>query len=178
MAFTRTARPARANRSVRSFGAAPARKASLHSDTLRTVAFAPDEADSRYTSAGKPYVRTRGTLTWRKQDLVRTLMIFGDLAEQMAAPMLDGASVVLEGRFKRVRNEDGTLGGEFFVAERLVNILDAEGRPVSGDGTGRVIEGHYREGYYRRQHYGPGNSMVKRIWVEGTDVNGGPRKAA
>lgn len=153
-------------------------KARMHSESLRKVAFAPFEATSRRTVKDVPFIRARGEITWRDQRLERTLMMFGELAAQTAAPILDGFTVVLEGRFKRVRQDDGRLGGEFFVAERIVNVLDAEGRPVTGDGTGRTIEGHYREGHYRRQHYGPRNSLVKEIWVEGTNVNGGLRAAA
>lgn len=171
-----SARSARVRRTPQ--GAFATRKASLHTETLRTVAFAPDEATSDVSSTGKPYVKARGTLTWRNQDLTRTLMFFDDMAADVASPILEGATVVMEGRFKRVRHADGSLGGEFFVASRLMNVLDAEGRPVLGDGTGREIRGHHRVGYYRRQRHGPANSLVKRIWVEATEVNGGVRQAA
>jgi hypothetical protein len=40
----------------------------------------------------------------------------------------------------------------------------------------RSVEGHDREGYWRRQRHGPKNSLVKIIWIAATRVKGGSRR--
>jgi hypothetical protein len=55
-------------------------------------------------------------------------------------------------------------------------LLDGVETEIASDWTPaapRSIEGHDREGYWRRQHHGPKNSLVKIIWIQATRVKGG-----
>jgi hypothetical protein len=60
-------------------------------------------------------------------------------------------------------------------------LIDGVETEISEDWTGaapRTISGHEREGYWRRQHHGPRNSLVKVIWIGSSRVNGGSRSPA
>ena len=107
-------------------------KARMHSESLRKVAFAPFEATSKRTVKDVPFIRARGEITWRDQRLERTLMMFGELAAQTAAPILDGFTVVLEGRFKRVRQDDGRLGEPTDIADVVTFLVTDDARWITG----------------------------------------------
>lgn len=60
-------------------------------------------------------------------------------------------------------------------------LIDGVETEVGPDWTGtapRTLSGHEREGYWRRQHHGPRNSLVKVIWIGSSRVNGGSRSPA
>lgn len=40
--------------------------------------------------------------------------------------------------------------------------------------TGRTCAPHLRRGHIRRQHYGPNNALVKKVWIEPMFVNADP----
>src|SRR3546814_4382357 len=88
-----------------------------------------------------------------------------------------GTSLKTRGhRCNVVDRNTGRVGGEFFRATDVIKVYDAEGREIDGS-TGIILTGHERSGHYRRQHYGPNNSLVKIVWINEVQVNGGSQAA-
>ena len=61
-------------------------------------------------------------------------------------------------------------------AEPTTMLLDGVETEIGSDwkaAAPRTVEGHPREGYWRRQHHGPKNGLVKVIWINATYVKGG-----
>jgi len=62
------------------------------------------------------------------------------------------------------------------LPEPTTMLLDGVETEIGSDwkaAAPRTVEGHPREGYWRRQHHGPKNSLVKVIWINATYVKGG-----
>ena len=53
---------------------------------------------------------------------------------------------------------------------RIGHVYDQNGERI-GLGTGRVMAVHMRAGHARRQHHGPGNSLVKFVYIPPVLVN-------
>lgn len=51
--------------------------------------------------------------------------------------------------------------------------VDAPPTPESGDGDRRTVGTHLRDGHLRHQRHGPGNALIKVIWIRPTWVNAG-----
>jgi hypothetical protein len=144
------------------------------------VVITPADFDRRIDRNGRPYAWVRGTLTYRKTARIRTVMVQGEAYHLIQHLLGVGTSLKIRGiRETIVDKATGRAGGEIFRARDVLKVFDAEGRELDG-ATGlplRQISGHERIGHYRRQHYGPGNSLVKIVWIDDQKVNGG-RKAA
>ncbi|MEY2474064.1 MAG: hypothetical protein QOK28_3393 [Actinomycetota bacterium] len=54
-----------------------------------------------------------------------------------------------------------------------VAATDGNGDASGGEPTGRHVAPHTRRGHWRRQHHGPGNTLVKRVRIAPTLVNAG-----
>lgn len=57
-------------------------------------------------------------------------------------------------------------------AVRVLNVRRTAGRSAS-DGNGRAVAPHARRGHWRRQHYGPAGSLVRRVRIAPVLVNAG-----
>lgn len=137
------------------------------------VVITPSDFDHRTDRLGRPYAWVRGTITYRKTDRTRTVMVQGEAYHLIQHLLGIGTSLKIRGyRENIVDRRTGSVGGEIFRAKDVLKVYDAEGREIDGT-TGRILVGHEREGHYRRQHYGPNNSLVKIVWIDEVSVNGG-----
>lgn len=59
----------------------------------------------------------------------------------------------------------------------IVREIDEAGRAAGGTSKKRWVlkKSYVRRGHWRRQPYGPGRSLRKRIWIKPTPVGAGPR---
>lgn len=137
------------------------------------VVITPDDFEHRVDRFGRPYAWVRGTLTYRKTQKTRTVMVQGESYHLIQHLLGVGTSLKISGvREAIVDKSTGKPGAEIFRARDVLKVYDAEGREIDGT-TGRVLASHDRIGHYRRQHYGPGNSLVKIIWIDDCKVKGG-----
>ena len=148
---------------------------------IRRMAFTPSKVEVRTTVNGKPYIFSRGEIVYRRKSFTYTVMVPFWKHDDFAEAMASGNPIELEGcrQVLRVAKGGRTLdGGAYIQADRLLGVLDAEHDSHGSDEPSRSLAGHERRGYYRRQHYGPGNSLTKVIWIDQVDVNGGLKAAA
>lgn len=137
------------------------------------VVITPRDFDRRVDRLGRPYAWVRGLLTYRKVEKIRTVMVQGESYHLIQHLLGVGTSLKISGiRENIVDKATGKPGAEIFRARDVLKVYDAEGRELDGT-TGRLLAAHNRIGHYRRQHYGPANSLVKIIWVDDVKVNGG-----
>ena len=165
-----------AGRKLTASHAASAPKGAIMGSEIEVV-ITPEAIDHRVDRLGRGYAWTRGKLTYRQKTLFRTVMVQGDAYKLMCDLLNIGTSLKISGRRANViDNQTGRIGGEIFRALEVLKVYDAVGREIDGS-TGRVIDGHERKGHYRRQHYGPGNQLVKIVFIPDTKVNGGSASA-
>lgn len=149
------------------------RRAAPHNEI--EVVITPDDVHHLTDRRGNPYARVRGALTYRKTDRIRTVMVQGEAYDVMCDLLKIGTSIKVNGhRDNVIDSKTRKVGGEFFRAKDVIKVYDAEGREIDG-ATGRVLTGHERCGHYRRQRYGPGNMLVKIVWINQVAVNGGAK---
>ena len=161
-----------AGRKLTASHAASAPKGPYMGDKIEVV-INPEAIDHRTDRLGRGYAWTRGKLTYRQKTVFRTVMVQGEAYQLMCDLLKVGTALKISGRRANVIDrETGRIGGEIFKALDILKVYDAVGREIDGT-TGRVIAGHEREGHYRRQHYGPGNQLMKIIFIPATKVNGG-----
>jgi hypothetical protein len=145
-----------------------------------SIAITPRELEHHIDSIGRPYAKSRCDVVYRKKDQDRTVMIQGAAYDVMQDLLKVGASLVVRAINETfVDRKTGEKGGKFYRALSVIKVFDAQGREIDGT-TGellRTVAGHERQGYYRRQHYGLNNSLVKIVWVNATSVNGGLKAA-
>jgi hypothetical protein len=68
--------------------------------------------------------------------------------------------------FKRLEDRGGAGG------VCVLNVKRTSGdRATGNDGPGRTVAPHVRRGHWRRQYYGPGRQLVKRIRIAPVLVN-------
>ncbi len=169
-------RTARAKTRVTHSRSKAAPKGAVPGEEIEAV-ITPTAYDRRVDRLNRPYAWVRGTLLHRKQEMIRTVMVQGEAYALMEHLLQVGTSLKISGRRENIVDKrTGRIGGEIFRAKDILKVYDAEGREICGT-TGRRIEGHERIGHYRRQHYGPGNSLVKTIFIEESKVNGGSAAA-
>ena len=141
------------------------------------VVITPENYERRIDKRGRPYAWVRGSLVHRNVEMLRTVMVQGEAYALIEHLLGVGTSLKISGcRENIVDKATGRIGGEIFRAKDVLKVYDAQGRELDGT-TGRVLVGHEREGHYRRQHYGPGNSLTKIIWVDEVKINGGSAAA-
>lgn len=146
----------------------------------RRMAFSPTKVDVRVAKNGKEYIFSRGEIVYRRKSFTYTVMVPFWRYAQFAEAMASGNPVELEGTRQVLRIAKGKKtvdGGAYIQADRLLGVLDASHDSRGSEEPSRTLTGHERKGYYRRQHYGPNNSLTKVIWIDDVKVNGG-RKAA
>ena len=146
----------------------------------RRMAFTPAKVETRTAKNGKDYIFARGEIVYRRKSFTYTVMVPFWRHAQFAEAMASGNPIELEGSRQVLRIAKGgkTLdGGAYIQADRLLGVMDAGHASRGSEEPSRSLTGHERKGYYRRQHYGPGNSLTKVIWIDDVQVNGG-RKAA
>jgi len=147
---------------------------------LRRMAFTATKVETRTTVNGKDYIFARGEIVYRRKSFTYTVMIPFWKYDEFESAMASGYPIELEGSRQVLRIAKGRRtvdGGAYIQAERLLGVLDAEHDSRGSDESSRTLAGHERRGYYRRQHYGPDNSLIKVIWIDQVDVNGGLKAA-
>jgi hypothetical protein len=144
------------------------------------IAITPRDLKHNIDRMGRPYAWTRCDVVFRKKTMDRTVMIQNEAYHVMQHLLGIGASLKIRAVNETVVNrETGDKGGKFYRALSVLKVFDAEGREIDGT-TGlplRMVAGHERSGHYRRQHYGPNNSLVKIVWIDDVKVNGGLKAA-
>jgi len=81
-------------------------------------------------------------------------------------------------RLRAARKADQRLRAEGFVRLKRYEVPQ---QGESASASGKSISPHWRRGHWRKQHYGPAKSLVKRIRIAPTIINAGkgdlaPRK--
>jgi len=150
----------------------------------RRMAFTPETVEVRTAVNKKQYIYSRGTIVYRRKSFTYTVMVpffqFHKFRSAVSA-MQAGTSIEIEGTRQqmKVTNARGktVAGGIYIQANRLLGVLDANHAANGSDEPSRSLPAHERKGHYRRQHYGPGNSLTKVIWIDDVQVNE-KRKAA
>lgn len=136
----------------------------------------PADFDHRIDRLGRPYAWVRGTLLYRKREKTRTVMVQGAAYHLIQHLLGIGTSLKIRGvRDNIMDRETGRPGAEVYRAKDVLKVFDGEGRELDGT-TGlplRTVAGHERQGHYRGQHFGPGNSLFKVVWIDDVKVNGG-----
>lgn len=136
----------------------------------------PADFDRRTDKFGRPYAWVRGTVLYRKREKTRTVMVQGDAYDLIQHLLGVGTSLKIRGIRENITDRDtGRSGAEIYRAKDVLKVFDANGVEIDGT-TGlplRTVAGHDRQGHYRGQHFGPGNSLFKVVWIDDTQVNGG-----
>lgn len=143
---------------------------------VRRMAFTPAKVETRIAVNGKPYILSRGEIVYRRKSFTYTVMIPFWRHAQFAEAMASGNPIEIEGSRQVLRIAKGRKtvdGGAYIQADRLLGVMDAEHAARGSEEPSRTLSGHERKGYYRRQHYGPGNSLTKVVWIDQVEVNGG-----
>jgi len=156
--------------------------------TAYLARFTPVTVESRRTRAGAAQLKSRGVIANKNGSIKRTVVAYGRLHDEILPKLEAGRPVLLKGYYERVRNADGSQGGEFFKPFAVIKVYDLPeitpandtGRtPTPANDTGREQELHVRQGHKRMQRYGKGLAFVREIWIEACFVHqGGARKAA
>jgi len=147
---------------------------------VRRMAFLPAKADTRTAKNGARYIRARGMVTYRRKSFEYTVMVPFWRYARFAEALESLQPIEFEGVRKQVTADKSGKeieGGFYIEAGRLLGVLDAKHSSRGSEEPSRTLTGHERRGYYRRQHFGEGNSQVKLVWIDAVQVNGG-RKAA
>lgn len=146
-------------------------------DRAFNAIFTPDVVRIQTDVRGRPYVRARGRIENSNRVIERTVIARGKGYDALAAVLEPGATVKIRGFYQRVHRTDGTEGGEFFSAFKLLQRFSDPEPKGNPEPTGRTVTGHERKGYSRRQWYGPGRTLCKWVTIAPTRVKGG-RSAA
>lgn len=142
------------------------------------IVITPEELEHRRDVKGRPYAWVRGLVSYRTTNKIRTMMVQHAAYDRLSAHLAVGTTIKVQGYFFSILNhQTGEYGAEVFSAKDFVQYADTKKRQPA-EPTGRTVEGHEREGHWRRQHYGPRNSLVKVIWISKVTVNGGKQAAA
>jgi hypothetical protein len=61
----------------------------------------------------------------------------------------------------------------YYTFDQHVKVYDTarESQPTGGEGSHTPKKPHWRKGYRRRQNYGPGNTLVKKVRIPAVFVN-------
>jgi hypothetical protein len=143
--------------------------------------FTPSSIESRRTGRGHAQLRSRGVIENRNGGIVRSVIAYGRLHDEILPKLEEGRPVLLKGYYERVQNPDGSTGGEFFKPFAVIRVYERPVPPPANDPTpaavptGRVVEGHEREGHWRWQWCGKGRTERRRVRVRSCKVNGGRR---
>lgn len=143
-------------------------------NTAYNAKFTPTAIASRRLRSGTLQLKARGVIESRRGNLVRTIVAYGRLHDEILPRLEEGRQVLLRGFYDRVQNEDGSAGGEYFKPFKVLRVYDAETPPPANDPrkaaghTGRSPIGHERKGHWRWLRNGKG-----RVWVRQCDVKGG-----
>lgn len=146
----------------------------------RRMAFSPTKVETRTAVNGKPYIFARGEITYRRRSFTYTVMVPFWRHAQFADALASGNPVELEGSRQVLRIAKGKRtvdGGAYIQADRLLGVMDEAHASRGSEEPSRTLAGHERRGYYRRQRHGPGNALVKVVWIDEAKVNGGRRAA-
>lgn len=148
--------------------------------------FTPSTIESRRTRTGAAQLKSRGIIENRNGSIVRTVVAYGRLHDEIKPHLEAGRPVLLKGYYERVRNDDGSQGGEFFKPFAVIRVYDRplppvandnQALPVAANDTDRTVEGHERKAHGRWQMCGKGRTERRWVLVRKCTVNGG-RKAA
>lgn len=146
----------------------------------RRMAFLPAKVETKIARNNRPYIKARGEITYRRRSFTYTLMVPFWRYSRFAEALEAGHPIELEGYRRQVtidKNGKPISGGTYFEADLLLGVMDGSHDARGSSEPSRSLTGHERRGYYRRQHYGPGNSRVKLIWIDAVQVNGGSEAA-
>ena len=146
----------------------------------RRMAFMPARVETRTAVNGKAYIFARGEIVYRRKSFTYTVMVPFWRHAQFAEAMASGHALEIEGSRQVLRIAKGRKtvdGGAYIQADRLLGVLDGTHATKGSAEPSRTLPGHERKGFYRRQHYGPNNSLTKVIWIDKVDVNGGLKAA-
>lgn len=154
--------------------------------TAYLARFTPVTIESRRTARGAAQLKARGVIANRNGSIKRTIVAYGRLHDEILPKLEAGRPVLLKGYYERVRNADGSQGGEFFKPFAVVRVYDfpviapASDTPrtaTPANDTGRTVELHVRQGHKRMQRYGKGLAFVREIWIDATYVERGGKAA-
>ncbi len=144
-------------------------------NTAYNAKFTPTAIASRRLRSGTLQLKARGVIESRRGNIVRTIVAYGRLHDEILPSLQEGRQVLLRGFYDRVRNEDGSVGGDFFKPFKVLRVYDLDVPPPANDDprkaaghTGRSPIGHERKGHWRWLRNGKG-----RVWVRQCDVKGG-----
>lgn len=146
----------------------------------RRMAFLPKKVETKTARNGRAYIKARGMVTYRRKSFEYTLMVPFWRYPRFAEALEGMHPIELEGYRRQIEVDHKgrpIQGGFYFEADILLGVLDAGHEKRGSTAPSRSLAGHERKGYYRCQHFGPGNAQTKIIWVDKVEVNGG-RKAA
>src|SRR3546814_11116003 len=110
------------------------------------VVITPEDFDHRVDRRNRPYAWVRGTLTYRRQNRFRTVMVQSEAYDLISHLLTVGTSLKIRGhRCNVVDRNTGRVGGEFFRATAVIKVYDAEGREIDeiGRASGRERGGKY-----------------------------------
>ena len=146
--------------------------------------FTPASIVSRRTARGAAQLRARGVIDNRNGGIVRSVIAYGRLHDEILPKLEEGRPVLLKGYYERVRYEDGSQGGEFFKPFAVIKVYDRPVPPAANDDarrpandTGRTVEGHERKAHTRRIFCRKTGVLLRTVTVRKSQVNGGPKTA-
>jgi len=138
--------------------------------------FTPATIESRRTQRGHAQLRSRGVIDNRNSSVIRSVIAYGRLHDEILPKLEAGRPVLLKGYYERVRNADGTQGGEFFKPFAVIRVYDRPAPPAPANDavpTGRVVEGHDRKPHVRRIFCRKTGELLRVVPVRGSKINGG-----
>src|SRR3546814_15683954 len=122
-------------------GSAP--KADIPGREIELV-ITPEDFDRRVDHRNRHYAWVRGTLTYRRQNRFRTVMVQSEAYDLISHLLTVGTSLKIRGhRCNVVDRNTGRVGGEFFRATDVIKVYDAEGREIDGS-TGIILRSEER----------------------------------
>lgn len=140
------------------------------------VRFTPDTVESRRTMRGHAQLKSRGVVTTATTAYFRSMVAYGRLHDELKPHIITGRSVLLKGYWERVRNADGSMGGEFFKPFAYIRSFDdPETHPEAVNDNARTVAGHARKSHERRIRCKVTGEVIKVVLVKACRVKGGQR---
>src|SRR3546814_2396386 len=91
------------------------------------VVITPEDFDHRVDRRHRPYAWVRGTLTYRRQNRFRTVMVQSEAYDLISHLLTVGTSLKIRGhRCNVVDRNTGRVGGEFFRARSQEHTSDLQ----------------------------------------------------
>lgn len=137
--------------------------------------FTPTTVESRRTQRGHAQLRARGVIDNRNGSVVRSVIAYGRLHDEIAPHMEAGRPMLLKGYYERVQNDDGSQGGEFFKPFAVIRIYDrpdTQMQVAPANDTERSVTGHDRR-THTRKITDRKTGEIRYVTVRGSKINGG-----